>query len=90
MTEEISTILRKVDGKKYVLDARGYSCPYPQLFLARAIKTLEKDALIEILTDNPPSLETLPRSIKNNKQQYLGTESVAPGVWKIVAKKITE
>jgi tRNA 2-thiouridine synthesizing protein A len=71
------------------LDVRGYTCPYPQLFLANALKSVEKNSVVEVLTDNPPSLDTLPRSIRNNKQEYLGTEVHSPGVWKILARKIT-
>ncbi|MCS6784944.1 MAG: sulfurtransferase TusA family protein [Candidatus Caldarchaeum sp.] len=89
MSEEIQSVLKKIDDKRYLLDVRGYSCPYPQLFLAKAFKAVQKDDVVEILTDNPPSTETLPKSIKNNKQQYIGTESIQPGVWKIVAKKVT-
>ncbi|MEM0441302.1 MAG: sulfurtransferase TusA family protein [Candidatus Caldarchaeum sp.] len=88
MSEEIKQMMTKVGDKTYVLDVRGYSCPYPQLFLAQALKAVEKDDIIEILTDNPPSTETLPKSIKNNKQEYVKTENIQPGVWKIVARKI--
>ena len=89
MTQSIEHMLKKVEEKRYVLDVRGYSCPYPQLFLAQALKAVEKDSFLEVLTDNPPSTEILPRSIRNNKQEYVGTEVVQPGVWKITAKKVT-
>ena len=81
--------MKKVADDRYVLDVRGYTCPYPQLFLAKALKSVEKNSVVVVLTDNPPSLDTLPRSIRNNKQEYLGTEVHSPGVWKILARKIT-
>jgi tRNA 2-thiouridine synthesizing protein A len=89
MTQEIQNLLKKVAEDRYVLDVRGYTCPYPQLFLTKALKEVGKNSVLEILTDNPPSLDTLPRSIRNNKQEYLGTEVHSPGVWKILARKIT-
>ncbi len=89
MTQELENLLRKVAEDRYVLDVRGYTCPYPQLFLAKALKEVSKNSVLEVLTDNPPSLDTLPRSIRNNKQEYLGTEVHSPGVWKILARKIT-
>jgi tRNA 2-thiouridine synthesizing protein A len=89
MAQEMQNLLKKVADDRYVLDVRGYTCPYPQLFLAKALKSVEKNSVVEVLTDNPPSLDTLPRSIKNNKQEYLGTEVHSPGVWKILARKIT-
>jgi tRNA 2-thiouridine synthesizing protein A len=89
MAQEMQNLLKKVADVRYVLDVRGYTCPYPQLFLAKALKSVEKNSVVEVLTDNPPSLDTLPRSIRNNKQEYLGTEVHSPGVWKILARKIT-
>jgi tRNA 2-thiouridine synthesizing protein A len=89
MAQEMRNLLKKVADDRYVLDVRGYTCPYPQLFLAKALKSVEKNSVVEVLTDNPPSLDTLPRSIRNNKQEYLGTEVHSPGVWKILARKIT-
>ena len=89
MAQEMQNLLKKVADERYVLDVRGYTCPYPQLFLAKALKSVEKNSVVEVLTDNPPSLDTLPRSIRNNKQEYLGTEVHSPGVWKILARKIT-
>ncbi len=89
MAIELKERLQKIDDKKYLLDVRGFACPYPQLLLAKALKEVEKGSIIETLTDNPPSLDTLPRSIKNNKQEYVATEEVGPGVWKIIARKIS-
>jgi tRNA 2-thiouridine synthesizing protein A len=89
MAQEMQNLLKKVADDMYVLDVRSYTCPYPQLFLAKALKSVEKNSVVEVLTDNPPSLDTLPRSIRNNKQEYLGTEVHSPGVWKILARKIT-
>jgi tRNA 2-thiouridine synthesizing protein A len=89
VAQEMQNLLKKVADDRYVLDVRGYTCPYPQLFLAKALKSVEKNSVVEVLTDNPPSLDTLPRSIRNNKQEYLGTEVHSPRVWKILAWKIT-
>jgi hypothetical protein len=32
----------------------------------------------------------VPRTITNNKQEYIGTETLGPGTWKILARKITD
>ncbi len=86
--EALKGLLSKRDEKLYELDLRGYTCPYPQLLSANALKTIETGSLLEIIIDNPPSLETVPRSIKNNGQEYVKTEQLRPGLWKIVARKI--
>jgi len=80
--------LSKQAEGKYVLDARGYTCPYPQLLAGLALEVVEKGSLVEILTDNPPSCENVPRSIKNRGQKVLEVADVGPGLWKITAEKV--
>ncbi len=80
-------LLTKEDGR-YVLDVRGYTCPYPQLLAGTALELIEKGSTVEVLTDNPPSCENVPRSVKNRGQKFLRLEDVAPGLWKIIAEKV--
>lgn len=90
MTQNIRlppNILTKTDDMLYRLDLRGYTCPYPQLYTVKALSQVETGAILEILTDNPPSIETVPKSIKNNGQEYLGTEKMGATVWIIRAKR---
>ncbi|MCS7145258.1 MAG: sulfurtransferase TusA family protein [Nitrososphaerota archaeon] len=90
MTQNIHlppTLLTKIGDERYRLDLRGYTCPYPQLYTIKALSQIELGAILEIEIDNPPSTETVPRSIKNNGQEYLGTEKVGASHWIIRAKK---
>jgi len=82
-----SLLSKRADGT-YELDARGYTCPYPQLFAGAAFDILEVRARLEILTDNPSSCENVPVSIRNRGQKFLGVEPLAPGLWKIIAEKV--
>jgi len=84
----LEELLKKKSDVLYELDLKGYTCPYPQLLTAKAFTEIEKGSMLEIIIDNPPSLETVPRSIKNNGQEYLKTEQLGPGLWKIIARKI--
>jgi len=83
-------LLQRIGEGRYQLDVRGYTCPYPQLYTASALKVIEKGSILEILIDNPPSCETVPRSIRNNRQEYISTEAQGPGTWKILARKVTD
>ncbi|MEN3047597.1 MAG: sulfurtransferase TusA family protein [Candidatus Caldarchaeales archaeon] len=80
-------LIAKLGERQYRLDLRGYSCPYPQLFAVKALSQLEPGATLEIVIDNPPSVETVLRSIANNGQEHLGTEKVGPSVWVIRARR---
>jgi len=42
------------------LDVRGEICPYPQVKTVAALKKLPPDEELEVLTDHPPTLETVP------------------------------
>ena len=52
------------DGPKVTvnnrLDCIGDTCPRPQLKLKKSIKGMESGEIVEVLINNPPSLETLP------------------------------
>jgi tRNA 2-thiouridine synthesizing protein A len=42
------------------LDVRGEICPYPQVKTVAALKKLSAGDHLEVLTDHPPTLETVP------------------------------
>ena len=42
------------------LDVRGEICPYPQVKTLAALKKLPPNEELEVLTDHPPTLETVP------------------------------
>ncbi len=43
------------------LDVRGEICPYPMMRTVSALKKLSRDdRTLEVVTDHPPALETIP------------------------------
>ncbi|GBD10722.1 hypothetical protein HRbin23_00367 [bacterium HR23] len=74
-------------GKKLVrLDVRGEVCPYPMLKASEAMKKAKGDEVIEVLTDHPPALLTIP-----NEAVKLGwdvsIQRTASAEWKITLTK---
>ena len=59
MSVSLGSRLSKVNDK-YVADLRGLICPYPQLYAAKVIKSVEEGAVIDILVDYPASCQTVP------------------------------
>ena len=82
-----SVSLKKVGDNRYMLDLKGFVCPYPQLYTAQALKAVPKGTVIEVIIDNPPSCETVPDVAKKNGAKVLSMEQVQPGVWRIVIEK---
>ena len=88
LLQQAKNLLTQATNGAYVLDARGYTCPYPQLFARAAFGLVEKGIRLEILTDNPSSCENVPVSVRNLGQKFVGVESVSPGLWRIVVQKV--
>ena len=77
---------RRDDGT-YVLDVRGYTCPYPVIFTRKALSRIEPGGLLEVVIDNPPSCETVPDAAKSEGHEVLGVEPKGQGVWVIRVRK---
>ncbi len=85
MSISLSSKLSKVNDK-YVADLRGLICPYPQLYAAKVIKSVEKGAVIDILVDYPASCETVPSVASKLNCSVLDIIQVN-GYWVIRLKK---
>jgi tRNA 2-thiouridine synthesizing protein A len=73
----------KIGEGRYVLDVRGYTCPYPVIYARKALASIGVGELLEVLTDNPPSCENVPRAVKEDGHDVLSVEKVDRGVWRI-------
>jgi tRNA 2-thiouridine synthesizing protein A len=68
------------------LDVREEICPYPQVKTIAALKKLTPGDYLEILTDHPPALETVPAQAA--RLGYVAEiETVGTAEWCIVLRK---
>jgi tRNA 2-thiouridine synthesizing protein A len=77
----------KINEGKYLLDVRGYTCPYPVIYTRKALTKLSSGDTLEVLTDNPPSCENVPRAVKEDGHEVLSVENIERGVWRITIVK---
>jgi len=68
---------------KYILDLRGYVCPYPQILTLQTLRRLRDGDLLEVIIDNPASCENVPAAVRREGHEVLGVEKIGVGVWKI-------
>mgnify|MGYP001770630247 CR=1 FL=1 len=68
---------------KYVLDLRGYVCPYPQIMTLQALRKLSEGEVLEVIIDNPASCENVPAAVRREGHEVLGVERIGVGVWRI-------
>jgi TusA-related sulfurtransferase len=68
------------------LDVRGEICPYPQIKTVAALKKLAPGDQLEVLTDHPPTLETVPAQAA--RLGYTAEiQAVGPAEWCIRLRK---
>ncbi len=78
--------LQKVGEKRYVLDVRGLTCPYPQVLVTRALESLSSKDVLEVVLDNPPSVRDIPPALKDRGYNVLDVSGSDANSWKIVVQ----
>jgi len=79
--------VRRLPNGEYLLDLRGTICPYPVLYTKRALEKLKTGEVLSVIIDNPPSLETVPASVKASGHDVLEVREVEPAVWAIKIRR---
>ena len=78
------------DGTIYVvaqkIDCIGDSCPCPQLMTKKALNAASPGDVIEVLVDNPSSMEAIPPMMKDLGTSHLETLK-AERYWEIYVRK---
>jgi TusA-related sulfurtransferase len=68
------------------LDCAGEGCPRPQLRTLKALDENDKGVVIEITTDNPSVVETVPSMMEMFEGQHLATVRSHDG-WQIYVRR---
>ena len=68
------------------LDCEGEGCPRPQLRTLKALNENEKGVVIEVITDNPSVVETIPSMMDMFEGQHLATVKGADN-WRIYVRR---
>lgn len=78
------------DGATYTIAARvdclGDSCPRPQLMTKKAVGNAEAADVIEVLIDNPTSMEAIPPMCPGLGATHLETVKAGPQ-WQVYLRK---
>lgn len=68
------------------LDVTGKLCPWPVMLTMKELGQMAAGEVLEVLTDNPPSVVNIPGAAKDEGHEVLGTETAGPGVHRIILK----
>ena len=78
------------NGQSYLVsqtvDCFGDSCPRPQLMTKKALSSSESNDVVEIMVDNPTSMEALPPLCAGLNATHLETTNVKNG-WHVYIQK---
>ena len=69
-----------------VVDVLGDSCPRPQLMTKKALSKAAPGAVIEVMVDNPTSMEAIPQMMPELNGSHLGTLK-AERYWRVFVRK---
>ncbi|MGB9727149.1 MAG: sulfurtransferase TusA family protein [Nitrososphaeria archaeon] len=75
--------VKRLPSGEYFLNLKGAVCPYPVLYTKMALEKLKAGEILQVVIDNPPSLETVPASVKVSGNEVLEIREVEPAVWVI-------
>ena len=68
------------------VDCRGDSCPRPQLMTKKAVSEVGPGAVVEVMVDNPSSVEALPPMCNELNATHLETIK-DPNCWRVYIRK---
>jgi tRNA 2-thiouridine synthesizing protein A len=68
------------------VDCRGDSCPRPQLMTKKAVGEVASGAVVEVMVDNPTSVEALPPMCNELNATHLETIK-DPNCWRVYIRK---
>ena len=69
-----------------VVDVLGDSCPRPQLMTKKALSKAAPGTIIEVMVDNPTSMEAIPPMMPELNGSHLGTLK-AERYWRVFVRK---
>ncbi|MHB9112126.1 MAG: sulfurtransferase TusA family protein [Thermoleophilia bacterium] len=77
----------KKDDGSYELDVRGYVCPHPQLYTLKSLEKMQDGMILDVLVDNPSSVESINQACNGKGYTILETNSPKAGVTAIKIQK---
>ncbi len=74
-------------GVDVQLDLKGEICPYTFVKSKLELEEMELGQVLRVVVDHRPAVENVPRSMKNEGQEVLGTKQINDTAWEIIIRK---
>jgi TusA-related sulfurtransferase len=70
----------------HTADCMGAACPRPQLITMRMLESMQEGDVLELVSDNPTTVETIPALTMVTSSRHLATVHTESG-WRIYIRK---
>jgi Predicted redox protein, regulator of disulfide bond formation len=70
------------------LDIRGEVCPFTFVKSKLVLEQMEPGQVLRVILDYPPSVENVPKSMREEGQEVLAINQLDNNTWEILIRKV--
>jgi Predicted redox protein, regulator of disulfide bond formation len=70
------------------LDIRGEVCPFTFVKSKLVLEQMELGQVLRVILDYPPSVENVPKSMREEGQEVLAINQLDSNTWEILIRKV--
>jgi TusA-related sulfurtransferase len=70
------------------LDIRGEVCPFTFVKSKLVLEQMELGQVLRVILDYPPSVENVPKSMREEGQEVLAINQIDNNTWEILIRKV--
>lgn len=70
------------------LDLKGEVCPFTFVKSKLILEQMEPGQVLRILLDYKPSVENVPKSMREEGQEVLEVKQIGENLWEVVVRKV--
>jgi len=70
------------------LDLKGEVCPFTFVKSKLILEQMEPGQILRILLDYKPSVENVPKSMREEGQEVLEVNQIGENLWEVVVRKV--
>ncbi len=70
------------------LDLKGEVCPFTFVKSKLILEQMEPGEILKVLLDYKPSVENVPKSMREEGQEVLEVKEVGENLWEVIVRKV--
>ena len=70
------------------LDLKGEVCPFTFVKSKLILEQMEPGEILKVLLDYKPSVENVPKSMREEGQEVLEVKEIGENLWEVIVRKV--